>query len=334
MKKKNNEREKKVKKLNETYLEDNTNINDINNLKNNLLVKKDEWFSRIEEIKNSVNEEIKNKGYLEENKALKELERKFRKAIKERADKKNSLLYSGGIDSTIIAYTLKKLNFDFKCFCVGMKNSPDVEKAKEYAERIGFEIKIKIITEKELLKTIEKVMKIIRSYDKMKVGVGSVVFLGINSSLKFGIKNVFSGLGAEELFAGYQRHLKVLNEEGDVNEECWNGLKTMYERDLTRDFSIAKHLGVNLRTPFLDEDLIITAMKIKQELKISKEEKKIILRKLGLKIGLPEEIVLRPKKAAQYGSLFEKTIIQMAKASGYKNELEFLKSIYQKTITP
>jgi asparagine synthase (glutamine-hydrolysing) len=103
----------------------------------------------------------------------------------------------------------------------------------------------------------------------------------------------------------------------------------MYERDLTRDWRISTYLGVTLRTPFLDEKIIRTAMRIKQELKITREEKKIILRKLGLKIGLPEEICLRPKKAAQYGSMFEKAIIRIAKSNGYKNAVEFLKSIYE-----
>ncbi|MGB9749121.1 MAG: asparagine synthase C-terminal domain-containing protein [Candidatus Woesearchaeota archaeon] len=319
-KEKNENKEEKIKdKSNEIYLEQ------------NMLVKQEEWFSRIESIKKSVCNEIKNTGYLEENKAIEKLKECIENAVKKRADKKNSVLYSGGIDSTIIAWTLKKLDFDFVCCSVGMKNSPDVEKAVEYSEKLGFEIKTRIVTENELLETIREVVKIINSYDKMKVGVGSVAFLATKLSLALGIKNVFSGLGAEELFAGYQRHLKALNEKVDVNEECWNGLKTMHERDLTRDFRISSCLGINLRTPFLDKQVIRTAMRIKQELKISMKEKKIILRKLGLKIGLPEEICLRPKKAAQYGSLFESAIIRMAKSNGYKNEIEFLKSIYEKS---
>jgi len=42
---------------------------------------------------------------------------------------------------------------------------------------------------------------------------------------------VLSGLGSEEIFAGYQRHKEALN----INKECLHGLRMMYERDLYRD---------------------------------------------------------------------------------------------------
>lgn len=297
-------------------------------LENNELIRESEWTSRIENLKREVDDEIKKHGYLNEKDSIKILKEKIEQAIVKRVSQKNAVLYSGGIDSTLIAYFLKKQGCDFLCCTVGLKESPDVKKAREYSKIMGFKTKIRIITQEELLDTIKEVIRIINSYDKMKVGVGSVVFLGIKIAKSYGIRNVFSGLGAEELFAGYQRHLKALNEKRDVNEECWNGLKTMYERDLIRDYKIASYLGIKLRTPFLDEDLIKTAMMINQELKISEVEKKIILRKLGLSLGIPEEIVSRPKKAAQYGSLFESEIIRIAKSKGYKNEVDFLRSIY------
>ncbi len=66
---------------------------------------------------------------------------------------------------------------------------------------------------------------------------------------------LFSGLGSEELFAGYERHLK----SSDINKECYNGLLNIYERDLYRDDVVTMFNNIELRVPFLDRDLISLA---------------------------------------------------------------------------
>ena len=128
--------------------------------------------------------------------------------------------------------------------------------------------------------------------------------------------------GSEEIFAGYQRHLDAK----DPHAECWNGLKNMWQRDFVRDVTIAKALGITVLCPFLDEDLIIKSMGIPADKKINKEFKKIILREIAEELGLPKEFAWRPKKAAQYGSYFDKALIKLAKKSSL-DKVDFVEKL-------
>ena len=69
--------------------------------------------------------------------------------------------------------------------------------------------------------------------------------------------------------------------------------------------------GVELRVPYLDKDVINIALKMPYNylLKSSDDNiRKHILRDVALKIGVPPEIALRPKKAAQYATGIDKII--------------------------
>ena len=65
---------------------------------------------------------------------------------------------------------------------------------------------------------------------------------------------------------------------------------------------------------------------IKYKLDNGKENlRKCILREIASDIGVPSEIVRRPKKAAQYGSGIHKILVKkVLKDENYKNKLEAL----------
>ena len=128
-------------------------------------------------------------------------------------------------------------------------------------------------------------------------------------------------MGSEEIFAGYERH----NQAENIQEECWQGLKLMWSRDLVRDFNLAKELNIKIKTPFLDKELIEYAMKLPAEWKIVREKKKVILREVAEEfLG---EFAWRKKKAAQYGSCFDKAIAKLAKKNGFKLKKDWLDSL-------
>ena len=128
-------------------------------------------------------------------------------------------------------------------------------------------------------------------------------------------------MGSEEIFAGYERHKK----SKDVNEECWNGLRKMYERDLIRDNLIAGKYKINFLTPFLDEELIKEAMSIPGNLKLNDKNNKLILREISSE--LLGKFALRKKKAAQYGSSFIKGIDKLARLNNFKYMKDYLTSL-------
>ena len=295
-------------------------------IKDNNLIRKEEWEKLISSIETAYDTLETNKE-----RAKRKLKDLIEKAIITRAENlgKFGILFSGGIDSTLIAFICKQHSFDFTCFTIGLENSQDIEQAKIVAENYNFNLKYKILNLEEFENIVKNTIKILNNDEIVWVSVGSVLYAASQLALQDNIKILFSGLGTEELFAGYQRHedsLKNNNFEA-VHKECWGGLKNMWHRDLLRDYKISKHLGLELRTPFMDLSVIKNAMQINPMYKLNKDDKKIILREIAEDFGLEKEFAWRKKKAAQYGSNFVKGIDKLAKKYNFTTKKEYLQSL-------
>ncbi|MBM3200422.1 asparagine synthase [Candidatus Woesearchaeota archaeon] len=241
---------------------------------------------------------------------------------------KFGILFSGGVDSTLIAFIAKKSGKSFRCYTTsldepGLKKGEDLEHSEKIAKRLGFELTTLKLKMGEVESCLKKTIRITGKNDVINVGVGATFVPACEQAKKDGIKVVFSGLGSEELFAGYERHEKA----EDINKECLEGLKNIKERDLDRDEAIAKHYGLELRLPFLDKGLVDYSLRIPGGLKIKGGVKKFILRKAAVQIGLPEEYAMRKKKAAQYGSRIDSAILKLTKKRGFKYKADYLKSL-------
>jgi len=201
--------------------------------------------------------------------------------------------------------------------------------AQQVAKEYSFNFKYKILTLDEFETVLKETIKILNDADIVKASVGSVLHAAGKIAAADGSNILFGGLGSEEIFAGYQRHSDVLGKNNfeALHKECWSGLKNMWKRDLVRDFTIAKKLGIELRTPFLDKDLINAAMNVHPMLKIDKDNKKIILREAAEFLGLKKEFAWRKKQAAQYGSNFVNGIEKLAKRKGFKMKKDYLMSL-------
>ena len=184
-----------------------------------------EWMSFINNLRTE--ELIKDKTKAEELLKL-ELINSIKKRI---PNQKFGILFSGGVDSSTIALICKKFTDNFNCYCVGLKNSQDIVYAKKVAKELKLNLKIKILDIDEIEKITNELIKIINKKDIVSVSVGLVTYSAMKLAKRDGINTVFTGLGSEEIFAGYQRH----KEASDINKECWSGLLMMYERDFKRD---------------------------------------------------------------------------------------------------
>jgi len=276
------------------------------------LFSEEEWKKHIEQLRSKVKPTTK-----------KEVEKALIESIKKRIpSEKFGVFLSGGVDSSLIAFILNKLGAEFTCYSVGIKDSKDLEGAREFTRQFDLIWKHKIHSFDEVEEIARKTKKIFDKPDVVNVGVGSVVFACAELAKQDGITTFFGGLGSEEIFAGYHRHEKVKN----INEECWKGLAEMWRRDLTRDYALAKALGIRVLCPFLDDKLITAAMGISGEEKIKKGQKKAILREIAEELGLPHEIAWREKRAAQYGSGFDKAFDKLARKKKISKS-EFIKQL-------
>jgi len=297
-------------------------------LKNNKLIPEKEWIKSIDNLSSELI--VKNKKLAKEQ--LREL---LVQAVKKRIpNHRFGVFFSGGVDSSLIASLCKRSKRDFVCYAVGFqdqdtKEPEDITEAKKVAKELGLKLKYKIYTLKEaeiIIKKVIRTLKPVGKTDVVNVGVGAVVL----AARELGKKEDYflGGLGSEEIFAGYERHnLKGSSfEEGDqINEECWRGLREMWSRDLVRDFNLAQKSKIAVGTPFLDEELIKYAMQLPGKWKLSKKEKKIILREVAEEfLG---EFAWRKKKAAQYGSCFDKAISKLARKNGFKLKKDWLGSL-------
>lgn len=290
-----------------------------NILKNGKFVSKKEWEKYIEALKSESNAIIEDKRVIK-----KQIKQKIIDAIKKRIpDKKFGVLFSGGVDSSLIAFIAKKFSTNFMCYSVGLENSKDIVEAKKVAKELKFKLRYKVFSLKEAEEIIKTTVKVVGVADVIIVGVAAVEIAAVKLARKDNAKAFFGGLGAEELFAGYHRHKKASN----VNEECWKGLKNMYSRDLVRDYKVAVAMKANFLVPFLDRELIISAMQIPGKYKINSHDKKIILREAAVELGLPKKTAFRKKIAAQYGSGFDKAIEKLARKNGFKHKGDYLTSL-------
>lgn len=247
-------------------------------------------------------------------------------AIKKRIpQKKFGLLFSGGIDSTFLAKYFLDQGYEFTCYTAVLdtphKEPTDLTYSKKVAEEFGLNLKVKKITIDQIPHYLKKIVPLIEDSNVVKVGVALPFYLASEMAREDGCKVIFSGLGSEEIFAGYERHKNSQN----INKECVSGLLKMYERDLYRDDVITMENSLELRVPFLDKELVEFALRIPANQKIKDDITKVILRRIALQEGIPNEFARRKKTAAQYGSKFDYALGKLAKP---ETKSEFLRNYY------
>ncbi len=289
------------------------------------LITEKEWFEFIDSIENDYSDIL----IKDMTKAKLLVKDSLIKSVSKRFEPKFGVLFSGGLDSSLIALISKDLGKDFKCYCIGLEGSSDIEFAKKVSSSLSLQTKYKILTIDDVEKYLKKCISILNTNDVVKLEISIVIYAGLEFASKDKINNVFVGAGSEEIFAGYDRHIKFLKEGSykKVHEECWNGLKSCYSRDILRDYAISKYLNVTLLLPFLDKDLIKIVMSIHPMLKIDSNNKKIILRDLAYDIGLSKDVAYRKRTAAQYGSKVSNALLKLAHKNGFKYKQEYINSL-------
>lgn len=117
---------------------------------------------------------------------------------------------------------------------------------------------------------------------------------------------VLSGEGADELFSGYT-YLKDIEDPAALDRELIRVINGLHEIGLQRGDRMSAANGLEVRTPFLNEDLMAYALKIPVEWKIfsngSQYIEKWILRKVfDGETDLPSSILWRDKEEFSEGS--------------------------------
>jgi asparagine synthase (glutamine-hydrolysing) len=131
----------------------------------------------------------------------------------------------------------------------------------------------------------------LESFDALLVRSSIINYLVAKLSSQF-VPAVFSGEGADELFAGYE-YLKNLP-LGSLSTELIEITKQLHYTALQRVDRCASAHGLIVHVIFLDPDVLDYALRIPARFKIMDGVEKWILRQAGAR-KLPDSILNRPK---------------------------------------
>ncbi len=236
-----------------------------------------------------------------------------------------TIAFSGGIDSTLLAYYALKAGVKPRLECVGVDGSTDFQASLDAADALGLRVNQHLLSLSDLESLIPKVIESVEEIDPMKIGVALPLYVVAKNAQSHGSRLVLSGNGCDELFGGYSKYLK----SGiDPREEMYSDLENSYKVNFERDWKTCSDFGVELRLPYTDRNLIEFSLKLPLRYKLSHEsgERKIILRRLAKRIGFSESISNKPKRAAQYSSGVSKALNTLAKRRKLSTS-EYLQSL-------
>ncbi|MFA5746200.1 MAG: diphthine--ammonia ligase [archaeon] len=243
--------------------------------------------------------------------------------------KKYGLLFSGGVDSCLLAMLLKKQNIKFTCFFAYVKDTTeakDLAYAKKAAKELDLKLEIISCEKKYIPKIISEIITSIDSTNPIKVGIAIPGYLSCKKAKEKGINVIFSGLGSDELFAGYSK----FKDSKDIKKETKKCLDNLQEDNLSRDEAIAEHFGITVDCPYLDKGIINYALTINPKFLLSETKNKIVIREITNDLGLSKELAERKKVACQYGSNSDRVIEKLTKENKFKTKTDYLSSFERK----
>jgi asparagine synthase (glutamine-hydrolysing) len=223
----------------------------------------------------------------------------FEHAVKVRVqntERNIGFLLSGGLDSSLVVAVAQKFlpGQKLKTFSIGLdEKSPDIKAARIVADYLGTDHTEIFFTPREGISVLSNVIYSLESYDTTTIRASTPMWLLARwISQNTDCKVILSGEGSDELFGGYLYFHKAPSLEA-FTDECARRLKLIHQFDgLRADRCIAAH-GLELRVPFLDQDVVDVGMSIDQNLKRTILEKNLL--RTSFVGTLPDEILYRQK---------------------------------------
>ncbi len=270
--------------------------------------------------------EFPEKMISEEYEAASCLKAALEKAVKIRLTKNSGIAFSGGIDSTFLAALAKNIDDSISLYSVGLPDSHDLIQAQYAAETAGMSdsLKIHLLSPEEIEAAVQSVIYATESTDPTKIAIGLPLYFVAKTAKEDGKRVLLTGQGADELFGGYSRHEGFFEQGPEVlDREIYSDLKKISTVNLERDDMVTMANSVELRVPFLDKNVIKTALAIRPELKVLKRNdlyiRKYILRKAAEDL-LSSELLWKEKKAIQYGTGVQKVLDKLARDAGFSKK--------------
>jgi asparagine synthase (glutamine-hydrolysing) len=203
------------------------------------------------------------------------------------------LLFSGGLDSSILASIYPEVTSVTVCF---NHEGEDKHFSRIVNEYLNLKNHFKIVEIDEAIESIPEVIKILKTFDPA-IPNDITAFLGIKLIKSLGFKDVMTGDGSDEIFAGYDymRDLKDLDQY----------IRKISKKMIFSSNEFCDHFKLRIIQPYLNTKLINLALEIPVKYKINKYKDllygKWILRK-AFEGTLPDNIIWQNKRPLEVGS--------------------------------
>ena len=232
----------------------------------------------------------------------------YRKALVNAMEKRTQdfqrigIIFSGGIDSVLVAHLAAKMVPEVICYTGGVKGSSDIAYARQIAERLDLKLKVCELDNDEVEKLVPEVMNVIEDNNAGQVEVALPVYCAVKLAHQDGIKVMLTGQGADELFGGYSWYAKVAEKEGYkmLRRRMIEDLLLLYKETLEREDKITMAHSIELREPFLDPEVIMISLATSLRLNVKGGHDsfgKHVHRKVAQSLGIPKDIAYRLKEA-------------------------------------
>jgi asparagine synthase (glutamine-hydrolysing) len=241
--------------------------------------------------------------------------------------------FSGGLDSALTAAMAKRAGIDVRGVSVGLVGSSEISSAEKYAHELGLDVTVQTFNSDSIEEYVRRVLWLIEDPNLMKLSVAIPLHWAAMVAARGGCRVMLCGQGSDELYGGYSKYATTLRLRGRkaLSDQLYSSVIQSSSINYERDNQATSPFPVELRTPFTEPNLIKFSLTIPSEFKVkdgSDVTRKWILRDIARKVGVPEDIVLRRKKAIQHGTGVEKAILKLSKSRGLTPD-EYLSKTFQ-----
>lgn len=216
------------------------------------------------------------------------------------ADAPVGFLLSGGLDSSLVCAIAQKLYPEktIKTFSIGMtEDAIDLKYAQEVADYIHSEHTIVYMTKKEVLESLDKVIKLLGTYDITTIRASIGMYLVCRKIHEISdVRVLLTGEISDELF-GY-KYTDFAPSAEEFQKESQKRVRELYMYDVLRADRCISSNSLEARVPFGDLDFVKYVMSIDPENKLNKYNMgKYLLRHAFEGDYLPHSILYREKAA-------------------------------------
>ncbi len=260
---------------------------------------------------------------IDEETAVERLKSALLQSVGERVSdvKEAAVAFSGGLDSSIIAFLTKLCGVDAHLICVELEGQKETAFAERAAEALDLPIHVITYSIDDLKEDLLKVLWLIEEPSPTNTSIAVPIFWIAEQSAKLGFPVLLAGQGADELFGGYQRYLEVYAKGGaaGLQRRLYDDVASCHETNFQRDNKVCSFHRIELRLPFAGWEVVQLALSLPAHLKIASPSdalRKKVLRRTATMLGIPDFIAEKPKKAIQYTTGVNQALKGLAKKEG------------------